>query len=201
MIQEKPTSLRLLQSPKKKSFSAVIYLLIGFFSGILFSLLMFLLFLQPQVTDQIDYNSNQHQTEPQSPTLNKSISQESNSVLPTQHDITASTHDENDFAQPQSNELTKFFQHTPTPAAQPETRISPFANEAQHKTTQTSIPPTKVIQPKNEAVPAQNLIQPTTMPQPAKPATAKVTEAEIEVPQATVQIKVTQKPFSVNELQ
>lgn len=194
MIQEKPTSLRILQSHKKKNIPPAIYLFIGFLSGIIFSLLFFLIFFKEQYADDI---LKARYTEQDTELTNHSKPDLPSSNIPTitPHE-TNEVAEDNNFTQPESNELNKFFQHATHPTAHPEQRVSPFANEPNApQTAQTTIK--KLPQQKHEPVPPIERFEKKSIPaQKTKP-----TEPEVEAPQATVQIKVTQKPFSVNELQ
>ncbi|MCP8592615.1 hypothetical protein NMF05_19395, partial [Acinetobacter baumannii] len=51
MAQEKPTSIRVLQSNKKKSRSPVIYIIIGIIAGVFVSISLFLFASQPYSSD------------------------------------------------------------------------------------------------------------------------------------------------------
>ncbi|EPF79658.1 hypothetical protein GCM10025882_19690 [Acinetobacter gyllenbergii] len=201
MTQERTTSLRILQTNKKKTLSPVIYLLIGFLSGIIVAALFFFIFASdvnnsaPSVPQTIE-ETETVQTATKATVQNNEV--EVNT--PNHHETTESVED-NNFAQPGSNDLNKFFQRTPPPAAPAPNgqHVSPFANEPNTKpTTVTSV---KVPHSKNETIaPPTNKVVAKPVPPATKPAPAKTAEAEVEAPEATVQIKVTQKPFAVNEL-
>ncbi|NIE96052.1 hypothetical protein F3J02_06110 [Acinetobacter sp. Tr-809] len=203
MTQERATSIRILQSNKKKTLSPVIYLLIGFLSGIIFAALIFFLFatdsspsdtVAPQQEQALEDN-NRVQTH------SKVTAQVSEETAAGHHE-TAESVEDNNFTQPGSNDLNKFFQRTAPPAAPAPAgqHISPFANEPNAK-AQQKVVPAKSQQGKSEPAPAitNKTVKPAVAPQPAKAAPTK--EPEAEAPEATVQIKVTQKPFAVNELQ
>ncbi|ENX63858.1 MULTISPECIES: hypothetical protein [Acinetobacter] len=205
MTQERATSLRILQTNKKKTLSPVIYLLIGFLSGVIFAALVFFLLF---VTDSS--RTNTATTQPEQAVEENNPAQAHNTKTTTQsseettasHHETAESVEDNNFTQPGSNDLNKFFQRTPPAAAPTPTgqHVSPFANEPNAKSTQV-VAPTKPVSGKNEAVPAATNKVVKTAPQTTKTtAPAKTPEVEAEAPEATVQIKVTQKPFAVNEL-
>ncbi|UTO18690.1 hypothetical protein NGC85_12185 [Acinetobacter sp. Z1] len=200
MTQERTTSLRILQPHKKKTLSPVIYIIIGFISGIIFTSLIFFVFaMSSNPTDTA--MPQQEQAREENPTVlpnSKTPTQNTDEIATIQHETTEPV-EENNIAQPGSNDLSKFFQRTPAaaPSAQ---QTSPFANEPNAKPQQKVIP-VKSPQEKNETAPVvtNKTVKPAT-PQPAKAAQMKEPEAEVEAPEATVQIKVTQKPFAVNEL-
>lgn len=203
MTQERATSLRILQTNKKKTLSPVIYILIGFISGVIFTSLIFFVFVMGSNSADIAMPQQQQAIE-ENPTVlpnAKATTQNTDEVATIQHETTEPV-EENNIAQPGSNDLSKFFQRTP-PAAAPAPsgqQVSPFANEPNAKTPQ-KVAPAKSPQGKNEPAPAvtNKTVKPTS-PQPAKAAPTKEPEAEVEAPEATVQIKVTQKPFAVNDL-
>ncbi|MDF2416834.1 hypothetical protein GWP85_04780 [Acinetobacter beijerinckii] len=203
MTQERTTSLRILQTNKKKTLSPVIYIMIGFISGIIFTSLIFFVFaMGSNPTDTA--MPQQEQIIEENPTVlpnSKTPTQNKDEIATIQHETTEPV-EENNIAQPGSNDLSKFFQRTPAAAAPAPSaqQTSPFANEPNAK-PQQKVVPVKSPQEKNETVPVvtNKTVKPVT-PQPAKAAPIKEPEAEVEAPEATVQIKVTQKPFAVNEL-
>lgn len=203
MTQERATSLRILQTNKKKTLSPVIYILIGFISGVIFTSLIFFVFVMGSNSADTAMPQQQQAIE-ENPTVlpnAKATTQNTDEVATIQHETTEPV-EENNIAQPGSNDLSKFFQRT-APAAAPAPsgqQVSPFANEPNAKTPQ-KVAPVKSPQGKNEPAPAvtNKTVKPTA-PQPAKAAPTKEPEAEVEAPEATVQIKVTQKPFAVNDL-
>ncbi|KHF75728.1 hypothetical protein PJ15_1930 [Acinetobacter sp. neg1] len=197
MSQERTTSLRILQTNKKKTLSPVIYLLIGFISGIILTTLFFFM-LSTGTGSSSEYVEPTQVVEENTTVLPgaKQTTQTTEVPAPVQYESTESEEDSN-FTQPGSNDLNKFFQRTPPPAAAPAQtaqHASPFANEPNAKAAQP-VAPAKAAHPKSEAVPAK-VVKPAA--QPAKVVAPK--EPEAEAPDATVQIKVTQKPFAVNEL-
>ncbi|ENW80524.1 hypothetical protein F909_01810 [Acinetobacter sp. ANC 3929] len=200
MTQERTTSLRILQTNKKKTLSPVIYIIIGFISGVLFTSLIFFVFVMgsnPADTAM----PQQEQTIEENPTVMpnaKATTHNTDEVATIQHETTEPV-EENNIAQPGSNDLNKFFQRTPAAPAPSGQQVSPFANEPNAK-PQQKVVPTKLPQGKNETVPMTNKTVKPAAPQPAKAAPTKTPEAEVEAPEATVQIKVTQKPFAVNDL-
>ncbi|MCH7383870.1 hypothetical protein MMP71_08380 [Acinetobacter dispersus] len=202
MTQERATSLRILQTNKKKTLSPVIYILIGFISGVIFTSLILFVFVMGSNSADIAMPQQQQAIE-ENPTVlpnAKATAQNTDEVATIQHETTEPV-EENNIAQPGSNDLSKFFQRTPAAAPAPSgQQVSPFANEPNAKTPQ-KVASVKSPQGKNE--PAAAVINKTvkpTSPQPAKAAPTKEPEAEVEAPEATVQIKVTQKPFAVNDL-
>lgn len=197
MSQERTTSLRILQTNKKKTLSPVIYLLIGFISGIILTTLFFFM-LSTGTGSSSEYVEPTQVVEENTTVLPgaKQTTQVTEAAAPVQYESTESEEDSN-FTQPGSNDLNKFFQRTPPPAAAPTQtaqHASPFANEPHVRAAQPAAP-AKAPVAKSEAVPAK-VVKPAA--QPAKAAPVK--EPEAEAPDATVQIKVTQKPFAVNEL-
>lgn len=197
MIQERPTALRILQTSKKKDVWPALYLLIGFFAGILFSLCLFLVFFQQASPDESEMVQTNEPVVPLTPATKEQLP--SSHTPEVHHQANTEIVEDSNFAQPQSSELTKFFQHTAKPAAAPEHRVSPFANE----------PGVQAVQPANPKVNPQKTTQPAASHPSVKPVSALPAKAIIPVPveteaaapQASVQIKVTQKPFAVNELQ
>ena len=197
MSQERTTSLRILQTNKKKTLSPVIYLLIGFISGIILTTLFFFM-LSTGTGSSSEYVEPTQVVEENTTVLPgaKQTTQTTEVAVPVQYESTESEEDSN-FTQPGSNDLNKFFQRTPPPAAAPAQtaqHASPFANEPNAKAAQP-VALAKAAHPKSEAVPTK-VVKPAA--QPAKVVAPK--EPEAEAPDATVQIKVTQKPFAVNEL-
>ncbi|ENU92870.1 hypothetical protein F971_01857 [Acinetobacter vivianii] len=193
MSQERTTSLRILQTNKKKTLSPVIYLLIGFISGIILTTLFFFM-LSTGTGSSSEYIEPTQVVEENTTVLPgaKQTTQTTEVAAPVQ-DESAESEEDSNFTQPGSNDLNKFFQRTPPPA-QTAQHASPFANEPNAKAAQP-VAPAKAAHPKSEAVPAK-VVKPAA--QPAKVVAPK--EPEAEAPDATVQIKVTQKPFAVNEL-
>lgn len=201
MTQERTTSLRILQTNKKKTLSPVIYIMIGFISGIIFTSLIFFVFaMGSNPTDTA--MPQQEQTIEENPTVlpnSKTPTQNTDEVATIEHETTEPV-EENNIAQPGSNDLSKFFQRTPAAPSPSAQQTSPFANGPNAK-PQQKVVPVKSPQEKNETVPVMtNKTVKPVAPQPAKAAQIKEPEAEVEAPEATVQIKVTQKPFAVNEL-
>lgn len=199
MIQEKPTSLRLLQTNKKKSLSPIVYVLIGFISGIACTLLIGFVFFMTQQKSKTEVDNVQ--TEQEHSALPVETQKESSKeiAVTSTHDDAMGAEEDNNLVQPGSNDLNKFFQHAPTvPTTQTEQRSSPFANEPNSKVTHQPLvvkPPvsaSRTTSPQNN-----NASKPVKTNEPKSQAA----EPEVEAPQATVQIKVTQKPFTVNELQ
>jgi len=197
-MQEKPTALRVLQTNKKKNSSPVIYLVIGFFAGILCSVLLFVLFfnLQTPSSNQVVQGTEEQDL---SISANTKVDPTTTVTTATHHENNINTDEDDHFIQPESNELNNFFQHTAPAAAHSEQHASPFANGFGNKPVQPT-PKTSVANAKNEVLPVVNSKTTKAATTPLKTATTTEVEPEIEAPQASVQIKVTQKPFAVNEL-
>ncbi|ENW95579.1 hypothetical protein [Acinetobacter sp. NIPH 298] len=196
MIQEKPTSLRILQTNKKKTLSPVIHLFIGFLSGIIFSLLIFFIFFKAQ-SHQEPNESEQAEVLLPPPTSMQQDSQSTHVIEFTAQESTESDEDSN-FTQPQSSELNKFFQHAAPPPVNSGQQTSPFP--IGHNAGKTAQPKTpQLSNNKNGQTPVSDKVNKITT-QPTKTNAAKEVEVEAEAPEATVQINVTQRPFSVNEL-
>jgi hypothetical protein len=195
MIQERTTSLRILQTNKKKTLSPAIYLLIGFFSGILVTGLLFLIFFKGQSSQNIEPAKMVEQDAAIPADTKSNIKAED--IKPVRHETTDTEEDTN-IVQPESNDLNKFFQRTETKPTHAGQHTSPFANEpnaqAAHVTT-----PVKSLHTKKEVVAATTTKESKSTTQPVKAIPVK--EPEAETPDATVQIKVTQKPLAVNEAQ
>lgn len=198
MTQERPTSLRILQTNKKKSLSPVIYVFVGFILGVIFSLIIFFVLFQTQSSAPVETHE---QTEPYStPTTStqSSIENVSNVAEQVQHENSESEEDSS-FTQPQDTDLNKFFQHSATATpTNPAHRSSPFANELNgNKPVPATI--SKPIQQKNTATTGAEKTKKVET-EPTKTTAPKTAEPEAEAPQASVQINVTQRPFTVNEL-
>ncbi|MEF9956409.1 MAG: hypothetical protein RSA22_04210 [Acinetobacter sp.] len=196
MIQERTTSLRILQTTKKKTLSPAIYLLIGFFSGVLVTGLLFLIFFKGQSSQNIEPTQMVEQ-DAALPADTKSNIKIAEDIKPVRHE-TPETEEDTNIAQPESNDLNKFFQRTkaePTHAGQ---HTSPFANEPNAQAAHVTAP-VKSVHPKKEVVAVNTTKESKSTTQPVKAIPVK--EPEAETPDATVQIKVTQKPLAVNEAQ
>ena len=197
MIQERPTSLRILQTNKKKSLSPVIYVFVGFILGIISSLFIFFVLFQTQSNTLTESPEQIEELSIQAPNTQTSTENINNVIELTQNENTESDEDSN-FAQPQSSDLNKFFQHSTTTSADPAHRSSPFANELNgNKPAPTAI--AKPAQQKNIATTGPDKTKKVEA-EPKKVTTPKEAEPEAEAPQASVQINVTQRPFTVNEL-
>lgn len=205
MSQERTTSLRILQTNKKKNLSPVVYLLIGFFSGVIFTALLLFVFSSVQSSEYVEPTQVVEQPTAIAAEAKPNVQvQATADTAPAQHEMTATqddtaaVQDDTDIAQPGSNELNKFFQRAPaTPPKQTGQQISPFANEPNAKAAPTAAP-AKLMPAKKEAI-ATATQAPKPAIQPVKATTAK--EPEAVTPDATVKINVTRKPFAVNELQ
>ena len=207
MAQEKPTSIRVLQSNKKKPKSPILYIVIGVIAGVFVSISLFLFLSQPHSSESIAIESKS--TEEQ--ILNQETahsSDEQNQVAVSQDNETDSM-SRDGFEQPKDNELSNIFkpaQHKPVTVNQQ--RVSPFDEQLTGEKKvqvvpqlQTSV--AKTAQPKVQ--PAQQ--KPVTKTPQQQVAQAKPVvenkapaepEAEVEPPKASVDIKITRSPFAVN---
>ncbi len=202
MIQEKPTSLRILQPSKKNSLSPALYILIGFILGILFSGIAMLFLFRDSSAPAVVESSEKAFTQSNSslaahtahagsaPTL--LVTQEQ--IQATEEEPASANDNDNDFIQPKESELSKLFTPPPvTPTATPP-RVSPFEHKAAEVKNLHTIPKTAphLETKKRETAPANAKIE-------AKSEIIPVKENEPELPKASLQIKVTQKPFSLDE--
>ena len=205
MSQERTTSLRILQTNKKNSLSPVLYILIGFIVGVVFTVLLFFIFFQMQMggnstpIEAIEQNTvTTVEAKTNVPVVENTVPvrHETAEVAPNKgSELVETTEVEEDakISQPRSNDLSKFFQRESTAPAHVERHTSPFANEPTAKTTPVA-PQTKTVHPP-KAIPAHLPSKPIAQPIQA----ALVKEPELEAPAATVQIKVTQRPVEVSE--
>ncbi|WP_198078779.1 hypothetical protein [Acinetobacter calcoaceticus] len=207
MAQEKPTSIRVLQSNKKKPKSPILYIVIGVIAGVFVSISLFLFLSQPYSSESaaIESKSTEEQT------LNQETvhsSDEQNQVAVSQDNETDSM-SRDGFEQPKDNELSNIFkpaQHKPATVNQQ--RVSPFDEQLTGEKKVQVVPQlqtgaAKTAQPKVQ--PAQQ--KPVSKPQQQQAAQAKPIvenkapaepEAEVEPPKASVDIKITRSPFAVN---
>lgn len=205
MAQEKPTSIRVLQSNKKKPKSPVLYIVIGVIAGVFVSISLFLFLSQPNSPESavIESKSTEEQI------LNQDAvhsSDEQNQVVVSQDNETDSM-SRDGFEQPKDNELSNIFKPVPHKAvATNEQRVSPFDEQltgekkvqivpqltGTAKATQPKIQPTQqkpVSKPQQQVVQAKPVVESKA---PAEP------EPEVEPPKASVDIKITRSPFAVN---
>lgn len=206
MAQEKPTSIRVLQSNKKKPKSPILYIVIGVIAGVFVSISLFLFLSQPHSSEStaIESKSTEEQI------LNQETahsSDEQNQVAVSQDNETDSM-SRDGFEQPKDNELSNIFkpaQHKPATVNQQ--RVSPFDEQltgekkvqvvpqlqtGAAKTTQPKVQPTQqkpVSKPQQQVAQAKPVVENKA---PAEP------EAEVEPPKASVDIKITRSPFAVN---
>lgn len=207
MAQEKPTSIRVLQSNKKKPKSPILYIVIGVIAGVFVSISLFLFLSQPHSSEStaIESKSTEEQILNQETTHS---SDEQNQVAVSQDNETDSM-SRDGFEQPKDNELSNIFkpaQHKPATVNQQ--RVSPFDEQltgekkvqvvpqlqtSVAKTTQSKVQPTQqkpVSKPQQQqAAQAKPVVENKA---PAEP------EAEVEPPKASVDIKITRSPFAVN---
>lgn len=207
MAQEKPTSIRVLQSNKKKPKSPVLYIVIGVIAGVFVSISLFLFLSQPNSPESaaIESKSTEEQI------LNQDAvhsSDEQNQVVVSQDNETDSM-SRDGFEQPKDNELSNIFKPVPhkTVAAN-EQRVSPFDEQLTGEKKVQVVPQlqagaAKAAQPKIQ--PAQQ--KPVSKPQQQQVVQAKPVveskapaepEPEVEPPKASVDIKITRSPFAVN---
>lgn len=207
MAQEKPTSIRVLQSNKKKPKSPILYIIIGVIAGVFVSISLFLFLSQP-------YSSESAAIESKS-TEEQILNQETAHSSDEQNQVAVSQDNETDsmsrdgFEQPKDNELSNIFkpaQHKPATVNQQ--RVSPFDEQLTGEKKVQVVPQlqtgvAKTAQPKVQ--PAQQ--KPVSKPQQQQAAQAKPIvenkapaepEAEVEPPKASVDIKITRSPFAVN---
>ncbi|MBR7717209.1 hypothetical protein [Acinetobacter nosocomialis] len=199
MAQEKPTSIRVLQSNKKKSRSPVIYIIIGIIAGVFVSISLFLFLSQPYSSDPTTVESKSNQDQERDPVLMTNSSTHGQVAVDQQEQADPMSHD--GFEQPKENELSGIFKPAPHKNAAPtQQRVSPFdaqlTGERVAPKQQVVAKPTQPIQPAQQ----KPIAQPKVVQ--AKPAEAKKVpvepEAEAETPKASVDIKVTRSPFAVN---
>ncbi|MDQ9947767.1 hypothetical protein RFW85_00170 [Acinetobacter sp. 12966] len=207
MAQEKPTSIRVLQSNKKKPKSPVLYIVIGVIAGVFVSISLFLFLSQPSSPESaaIESKSTEEQI------LNQDAvdsSDEQNQVAVSQDNETDSM-SRDGFEQPKDNELSNIFKPVPHKAvATNEQRVSPFDEQLTgekkvHVVPKLQTGAAKTAQPKIQ--PAQQ--KPVSKPPQQQVAQAKPVveskapaepEPEVEPPKASVDIKITRSPFAVN---
>ncbi len=199
MIQEKPTSLRILQPSKKNSLSPALYILIGFILGILFSgIAMLFLFRDSSAPAVVESSEKAFTQSNSSLAAHTAHAESAPTLLVTQEQIQATEEEpasanDNDFIQPKESELSKLFTPPPvTPTATPP-RVSPFEHKAAEVKNLHTIPKTAphLETKKRETAPANAKIE-------AESEIIPVKENEPELPKASLQIKVTQKPFSLD---
>lgn len=200
MAQEKPTSIRILQSHKKSARSPFILVVVGFLAGILVSVLGFLLFTQNSQHQFEDSPSSEAES-PVSPTEYErstlSTSQvsahgiRSNQVLDP-HLQTQQNHEEDEvIQQPKDSDLSRLFKHAPATPAVP--HRSPF------ETKSAPIPAKPVTTHKVPSDPEktpQNQTHIAMLPSEKGTTVSKASE-KIESPHATVEISITRQPFEV----
>ncbi|MBJ9721218.1 hypothetical protein I5515_05330 [Acinetobacter calcoaceticus] len=199
MAQEKPTSIRVLQSNKKKPKSPILYIVIGVIAGVFVSISLFLFLSQPYSSDPttVENKSNQDQEHDQVLMSNSSVhgqvaADQQEQADPVSHE---------GFEQPKENELSGIFKPAPHKNTAPnQQRVSPFdaqlTGERVAPKQQVVAKSTQPIQPvQKKAVPQLKVAQ-------AKPAEANKApvepEAQVEPPKASVDIKITRSPFAVN---
>lgn len=200
MAQEKPTSIRVLQSNKKKSRSPVIYIMIGIIAGVFVSISLFLFLSQPYSSDPTSVESKSNQDQEFDQVLMTNSSAHDQAVSDQQEQTDPMSHD--GFEQPKENELSNIFKPAPHKEAVPNPqRVSPFDAQL---TGEQVVPKqqavAKPVQPKLQVVQQKPATQ--TKVVQAKPAEVNKApveqEADVEPPKASVDIKITRSPFAVN---
>ncbi|WP_336168765.1 hypothetical protein [Acinetobacter sp. 161(2023)] len=199
MAQEKPTSIRVLQSNKKKPKSPILYIVIGVIAGVFVSISLFLFLSQPYSSDPttVENKSNQDQEHDQVLMSNSSV--HGQAAADQQEQADPVSHD--GFDQPKENELSGIFKPAPHKNTTPnQQRVSPFdaqlTGERVAPKQQVVVNSTQPIQPAQK----KTITQPkVAQVKPAEANKAQVEpEAEIEPPKASVDIKITRSPFAVN---
>lgn len=206
MAQEKPTSIRVLQSNKKKPKSPILYIVIGVIAGVFVSISLFLFLSQPYSSESaaIESKSTEEQI------LNQETvhsSDEQNQVAVSQDNETDSM-SRDGFEQPKDNELSNIFkpaQHKPATVNQQ--RVSPFDEQLTGEKKVQVVPQLqtgtipKAAQPKVQPAQQKTVSKPQQVAQ-TKPVVENKApaeqEAEVEPPKASVDIKITRSPFAVN---
>ncbi|KYQ80734.1 hypothetical protein AWW73_00590 [Acinetobacter lactucae] len=206
MAQEKPTSIRVLQSNKKKPKSPLLYIVIGVIAGVFVSISLFLFLSQPNSSESaaIESKSTEEQI------LNQDAahsSDEQNQVAVSQDNETDSM-SRDGFEQPKDNELSNIFKPVPHKAvAANEQRVSPFDEQltGEKKVQVVPQPQTSVVkttQPKVQPAQQKTMGKPQQQVAQAKPVVESKAQAEpepeVEPPKASVDIKITRSPFAVN---
>lgn len=211
MTQEKPTSLSVLQTQKKKKviFTPVHYILMGFLAGVLSSTLLFFIFFKintsdnaslvspqvstlPSVVEEADTEESAHAENPSAQTAHRSSATQQHSQ--EQEETTV----DGEFVQPKDSELSGLFTRTP-PAPKPQD--SPFGHKPDATKPNTDAKTIKDAVPK----PIDKNASPPDAKSTEKPASEKASKSaqktvpEEELPKASVNIQVTQNPFSVNK--
>lgn len=206
MAQEKPTSIRVLQSNKKKPKSPILYIVIGVIAGVFVSISLFLFLSQPYSSESaaIESKSTEEQT------LNQETvhsSDEQNQVAVSQDNETDSM-SRDGFEQPKDNELSNIFKPVPHKSATTtEQRVSPFDEQLTGEKKVQVVPQLQTGTIPKATQPKVQLAQQKTVSKPQQVAQTKPVvdnkapaepEAEVEPPKASVDIKITRSPFAVN---
>lgn len=206
MAQEKPTSIRVLQSNKKKPKSPILYIVIGVIAGVFVSISLFLFLSQPHSSESaaIESKSTEEQT------LNQETvhsSDEQNQVAVSQDNETDSM-SRDGFEQPKDNELSSIFKPVPHKSATTnEQRVSPFDEQLTGEKKVQVVPQLQTGAIPKATQPKAQLAQQKTVSKPQQVAQTKPVvdnkapaepEAEVEPPKASVDIKITRSPFAVN---
>lgn len=173
MAQEKPTSIRVLQSNKKKPKSPVLYIVIGVIAGVFVSISLFLFLSQPNSPESaaIESKSTEEQI------LNQDAvhsSDEQNQVAVSQDNETDSM-SRDGFEQPKDNELSNIFKPVPhKTVATNEQRVSPFDEQLTGEKKVQVVPQLQT----GAAKAAQPKIQPAQQKPVSKPQQQQVAQAK-----------------------
>lgn len=190
MAQEKPTSLRILQTPKKKSVSPLLFSLVGFVTGVGVTLIAFFIIFQPSINvATTPEQQTPHVLEATTTDSAPHAVSGSHAATETSHSHSLSSSNETDeseatIQQPKESELSQLFSHTPTGvAAQRNASLDhsskPQPKVAINKTTSSLDGPNTA---KNFADPF-----PTQRPQPASKKTeeSQTVPATVTTPKST----------------
>lgn len=193
MAQDKPTSIRILQSHKKKTLSPALLVMSGFLAGILVSISGFIIFLKSSnntsennpIRVESTAVDDKTETAQQTPNVEHTTNHAHAEHVVIQHE----TDDDEAIQQPKDSDLSKLFQHAPVAAAVP--RVSPFEVTKTPSPAQKPVSTAKVVNQPKVSDPKKSTVQ-------AEKNTVAQPEAEkIESPKASVEIAVTRKPFEV----
>lgn len=144
MAQEKPTSLRILQAPKKKSASPLLFGLVGFVTGVGVTLMAFFIIFQPSINVAVSEQQIPHVLEASTNPVQHAPSG-THSATETSHPHSVSLSNETDeseatIQQPKDSELSKLFSHTPTGIAAQRNSSSDSSQKPQPKSAINKTP-------------------------------------------------------------
>ncbi|OTG85220.1 hypothetical protein [Acinetobacter sp. ANC 4648] len=187
-MQDNRNSLRILQAKSKKNSSSIIlYILLGFIAGILFSGIVLILY------SKFSNSTNNEKINQSSQKLNENAvqlahTQHSSAAIENNENIEQDT--ENNYIPIKDKELSSLFKHQkPNIESSHQQPSSPFENAFGTPNKQ---------QISHSQIPAKVLQKPQTKEQLSESTAKKITkentlvdDQEIEIPQASVQISVT----------